>query len=122
VAQALHALPEVQSAARIGAGPRIMSGSADWPAGRMLLKFGGGYILPPDAYTLLGQAGVNTVVQIGCTPAHARAAEEARVAIVRVPHAACDNIGINLLLDAVEAIHGPLHVVPCNYFERIKRK
>jgi hypothetical protein len=121
VVRALHTLPEVQGAARIGAGPRIMSGTADWPAGRMLLKFGGGYILPPEAYTLLGQAGVNTVVQIGCTPTHARAADEARVAIVRVPHAACDNIGLNLLLDAVEAIHGPLRVIPCNYFERLKR-
>ena len=58
----------------------------------------------PEAYTLLGKAGVNTVVQIGCTPVHARAAREAGVTIVRVPHAACDNIGINLLLDAVEEI------------------
>lgn len=121
VVRALLTLPEVQSAARIGAGPRIMSGDGTWPVERMLLKFGGGYILPPDAYTLLGKAGVNTVVQIGCTPAHARAAQEANVAIVRVPHAACDNIGINLLLDDVERLHGPLHVIPCNYFERIRR-
>ncbi len=121
VVVALLAIPEVQSAARIGAEPRIMSGQKDWPAGRIMLKFGGGYILPPEAYTLLGKAGVNTVLQIGCTPAHAKAAHEAGVAIVRIAHAACDNIGINLLLDAVERIHGPLQVIPCNYFERIKR-
>ena len=104
-----------------GAGPKVMSGAADWAAGRILLKFGGGYILPPEAYTLLGRAGVNTVVQIGCTPPHARAAQEARVAIVRVPHAACDTIGLNLLLDAVERRHGPLHVIPCQAFERLRR-
>ncbi|HVG98783.1 MAG TPA: hypothetical protein VNK05_17885 [Chloroflexota bacterium] len=122
VQRAIDALPEVQGAARAaGASTRVMSGTADWPAGRMLLKFGGGYILPPEAYTLLGEAGVNTVVQIGCTPVHARAAEAAGVAIVRVPHAACDNIGINLLLDAVEQIHGPLEVIACNSFERIRR-
>ena len=121
VVQALMHIPEVQSAARIGAEPRVMSGEESWPAGRMLLKFGGGYILPPDAYTLLGKAGVNTVLQIGCAPAHARAAQEAGVAIVRIAHAACDNIGINLLLDEVERRLGPLNVIPCNYFERIKR-
>ncbi len=121
VVQALMHIPEVQSAAHIGAEPRVMSGEESWPAGRILLKFGGGYILPPDAYTLLGKAGVNTVLQIGCAPAHARAAQEAGVAIVRIAHAACDNIGINLLLDEVERRLGTLIVIPCNYFERIKR-
>jgi hypothetical protein len=44
------------------------------------------------------------------------------MAIVRIPHAACDNIGINLLLDAVAQIHGPLDVVGCGAFERISRR
>jgi hypothetical protein len=121
VVRALLTIPEVDSAARIGAAPRIMSGTAEAPAGRMLFKFGGGYILPPAAYPLLGRAGVNTVLQIGCGPEHARAAQEAGVAIVRVPHAACDNIGINLLLDDVVRECGPLQVVPCRAFERISR-
>lgn len=121
VVRALLAIPEVQSAARIGAEPRVMTGEQAWPVGRMLLKFGGGYGLPPAAFTLLGKAGVNTVVQIGCLPAQARAAQEAGVAIVRIAHAACDNIGINLLLDEVERRLGPLNVIPCNYFERIRR-
>jgi hypothetical protein len=121
VAGALLSIPEVQSAARLGVQPRIMSGEASWPAGRILYKFGGGYILPPSAYPLLGQASVNTVIQIGCTAAHAQAAQESGVAIIRVPHAACDNIGINLLLDAVERELGPLVVIPCGAFERISR-
>ncbi|MGH2352311.1 MAG: hypothetical protein ACRDJN_11945 [Chloroflexota bacterium] len=122
VAGALYALPEVQGAARAaGAGPRVMSGDERWPAGRVMLKFGGGRILPPDAYPLLGAAGVNTVVQIGCGPAHAKTAQAAGVAIVRLPHAAADNVGLNLLLDDVEKIHGPLEVIPCHAFERIRR-
>jgi hypothetical protein len=38
-----------------------------------------------------------------------------------MPHAACDNMGINLLLDEVEQKLGPLEVIPCNYFERVQR-
>ncbi len=122
VVRALLTIPEVQSAARIGAGPRVMSGDPGRPVGRILYKFGGGYILPPEAYTLLGRAGVNTVLQIGCPPAHAAAAQAAGVTVVRIPHAACDNIGINRLLDAVEAEHGRLEVVACHGFERIRRR
>ena len=122
VVRALLTLPEVDSSARLGAAPRIMTGEASRPAGRLLLKFGGGYILPPSAYPLLGKAGVGTVVQIACQPEHARAARGAGVTIVRVPHAAADNIGINLLLDAVEARRGPLPVIACGAFERISRR
>jgi hypothetical protein len=122
VVRALLTIPEVQSSARIGAGPRIMSADPDRPVGRILYKFGGGYILPPEAYTLLGRAGVNTVLQIGCPPAHAATANAAGVTVIRIPHTACDNIGINLLLDAVEAVHGPLEVIPCHGFERHRRR
>jgi hypothetical protein len=122
VVRALLTIPEVASSARLGAEPRIMTGEASSPAGRTLLKFGGGYILPPSAYPLLGQAGVNTVLQIACGAEHARAAEAAGIAIVRIPHAACDNIGINLLLDAVVRELGPLNVIACGAYERIARR
>jgi hypothetical protein len=62
--------------------------------------------------------GVDTVVQLNCSPAQVRAAQEAGVAVVRHPHAAMDNIGINLLFDKIEAEYGPLEAVPCNSFER----
>lgn len=122
VIAALVTMPEVASSARIGVLPRTTSGSEARPAGRMLLKFGGGYILPPSAYPLLGKAGVNTVLQIHSTPEHEAAAEEAGITIVRIPHTACDNIGINLLLDDVEAELGQLRVVGCGGFERISRR
>jgi hypothetical protein len=38
---------------------------------------------------------------------------------VRVPHAACDNFGINVLLDAAGRALGPLNVIGCAGFERI---
>ena len=70
---------------------------------------------------LLKDAGVGTFVTIGCSSAHQRQAEELGMGWVRMPHNACDNVGLNLLLDKVEQRLGPLNVIPCNYFERIKR-
>jgi hypothetical protein len=121
VVRVLHTIPEVQSSAALGAGVRVMTGDESRPAGRILYKFGGGYILPPSAYPLLGKAGVNTVLQIACGPEHARAAEAAGITIVRIAHAACDNVGINLLLDDVMSALGALNVIPCGAFERISR-
>ena len=70
---------------------------------------------------MLGAAGVNTVLQIGCSPPHARAAQEAGVSIVRIAHGACDNVGLNLLLDDVMREHGPFEVIACGAFERLSR-
>ena len=121
IVRALQSIPEIHSSTALGAGVRVMTGDESRPAGRVMCKFGGGYILPPAAYRLLGRAGVNTVLQIGCGPEHARAAAESGVTIVRIAHAACDNIGINLLLDDVIRECGPLNVIPCGAFERVSR-
>ena len=119
--RALLSIPEVESAAHLGALPRVMSGDEGWPLGRYMVKGGGGKIFPPGAYPLLGAAGINTVIQIGCGAAHARAAHEAGVSIIRVPHAACDNFGINLWLDDAIRELGPLEVIGCAAFERLRR-
>ena len=121
VVEALLALPEFQGAARIGAIPRILAGDAAQPAGRIFHQDGGGWLFPADVIPLLKEAGVGTFVTIGCSPAHQRQARELGMNWVRMPHGACDNVGLNLLLDKVEQRLGPLNVIPCNYFERIKR-
>lgn len=121
VVEALMALPEFQGAARIGAVPRIMAGEANQPAGRLFHQDGGGWLFPAEVIPLLKDAGIGTFVTIGCSAAHRRKAEELGMGWVRMPHNACDNVGINLLLDKVEQRLGPLNVIPCNYFERIKR-
>ena len=120
---ALLTIPEIASAAtRLGALPRIFGAPPEREVGRVFHKFGGGYIFPPSAYALLGAAGVRTVFQIHCEPIYAEAAAAAGVAIVRVPHAAGDNIGLNLLLDDVENELGPLEVIGCGGFERHSRR
>jgi hypothetical protein len=119
---ALLTIPELESAAHLGVFPRIIGAPPERELGRTFFKFGGGYILPPAAYPLLGAAGVRTVFQIHCDQVHADAAAAAGIAIVRVPHAAGDNLGINLLLDEVEASMGSLEVIGCGGFERITRR
>ena len=121
VVQALLALPEFQGAARIGAIPRIMAGDAEQPAGRIFHQDGGGWMFPAEVIPLLREAGVGTFVTIGCPSEHQKIAEELGMGWVRMPHGACDNVGLNLLLDKVEQRLGPLNVIACNYFERVKR-
>lgn len=121
VVEALLALPEFKGAARIGAIPRIMAGDADQPAGRIFHQDGGGWLFPAEVIPLLKESGVGTFVTIGCSAEHQQKAQELGMGWVRMPHNACDNVGLNLLLDKVEKRLGPLNVIPCNYFERIKR-
>ncbi len=118
---ALMTIPEMQSAARIGAEPRIVVGEAGRRAGRILHQELGGWGWPADAYPLLAEAGVDTVLLVGLGPGVQEAIRKAGMGAVRIPHAAVDNLGINLFLDEVECRLGPLNVIPCNYFERITR-
>lgn len=68
----LFAVPEVQASARAsGAVPRLMTQSPDRAVGRIYYRSGGGYALPPEGFTLLGRAGVNTVIQLNCSSAQA---------------------------------------------------
>ncbi len=114
-------IPEMQEAARIGAVPRIMTGAADQPAGRIHAKFAGGYAYPPSAFPLLVKAGVTTVVQVSAGAATVEACREHGIALVRLPHYATDNIGQNLLLDELMRRLETFEVVPCNYFGRVDR-
>ena len=58
---------------------------------------------------MLAKAGVNTVLQIGASAAGAIAAAKAGMSLVRLPHAAADNLGINLFYDEVERRFSPLN-------------
>ena len=118
---ALMTIPEFQGAARHGAYSLALAGKPDAPLGRFLVQDAGGWLWPADGMPLLAKAGVNTVLQIGASAAGAKAASAAGMSLVRLPHAAADNLGINLFYDEVERRHGPLDIIACNYFERIKR-
>ena len=121
VVELMLTIPEMQEAAQIGAVPRIMTGDAAQPVGRIHAKFAGGYAYPPTALPLLAQAGVNTVVQVSAGAASVAACQEHGIALVRLPHYATDNIGQNLLLDEVMRRLEPFEVIPCNYFGRVDR-
>ena len=121
IIEVMLTIPEMQEAARIGALPRIMTGAAEQPAGRIHAKFAGGYAYPPSAFPLLAKAGVNTVVQVSAGAATVDACREHGIAVVRLPHYATDNIGENLVIDELMRRLEPFDVIPCNYFGRVDR-
>jgi hypothetical protein len=64
---------------------------------------------------------VNTIVRVASSAAVDKAVREAGMSLVRIPHAAADNLGMNLFFDEIERRFGPLTIIPCNYFERVRR-
>jgi hypothetical protein len=52
---------------------------------------------------------------------HRKEAEKHHLHVVIAGHISSDTLGLNLLLDAIES-RGPLEVVACSGFKRIKRQ
>ena len=117
----LLTIPEFRPSMAIGAWPRVVAGDPDRPAGRVVAKVAG-WIFPLVAYPLMAAAGVGTVVQFGRSHAHYQAAAQCGINVVCLPHYGADSLGVNLVLDDVERLHGPLDVIGCHGFTRVRRE
>lgn len=119
VVKRLKTVPEYESGARINAGPRIVVGSGDKRAGKILVIMTGGTGGPADAIEKLAAAGVGTVIEMHMDEKLRKKAEEHHVNVVIAGHIASDNIGVNLWLDMLEARDVAVQV--CSGIVRIKR-
>jgi putative NIF3 family GTP cyclohydrolase 1 type 2 len=121
VLRLLKEIPEYREAAKINAGPRIFVGSDDQRAGKIFVKMTGGTSGSKDTLERLSQSGVGTLVGMHMSDEHRKEAEKHHLRVVIAGHIASDNLGLNLLLDAVEK-HGPFEVLECSGFRRVKRQ
>ena len=120
VLRALLTIPEVQSAAHLGAFPRVMSGDPRQPLGRYMVKGGGGRIFPPGAYPCWAGRAQHR------DPDRLRAGARQGGGGGRGVHRARAPRGVrqlrdHLWLDSAIREHGPLEVIGCAAFERIER-
>ncbi len=120
VIKMLKNIPEYQEGIKNNAGPRILLGSEDQRAGKVFVDMTGGTEGSKDIIERLSQSGVGTIVGMHLSEDHRKEAEKHHIHVVIAGHISSDNLGVNLLLDRIEA-REPLQVIECSGFKRITR-
>jgi putative NIF3 family GTP cyclohydrolase 1 type 2 len=116
----LREIPEYQEARRNNAGPRILVGSEEQRTGRIFVKMTGGTSGSKETLEKLVQSGVGTLVTMHLPEDHRKEAEKHHLRVVIAGHISSDTLGLNLLLDKLDA-RAPLQIVECSGFKRFKR-
>ncbi len=116
----LKKIPEYQVAIKNNSGPKILLGADEQRCGKVFVDMTGGTEGPKEIMERLSQSGVGTIVGMHLTDEHRKEAEKHHIHVVIAGHISSDTLGVNLLLDKIES-RGPLQVVECSGFKRIKR-
>jgi hypothetical protein len=120
VVNALRTIPEYADAAKKGYGPILISGSGSARPGRMVVDMTGGTEGPKEALDRLSAAGVGTLVGMHYSEEHKKHAEELKMNLVIAGHISSDVLGMNLILDRIEAA-GDVKVYCASGMVRVKR-
>jgi putative NIF3 family GTP cyclohydrolase 1 type 2 len=112
-------MPEYQAAARGQLPPRVVSGPENGRAGKVLVDMTGGTEGPKDVYDKLTAQGVSTIVGMHMSEEHLDLAKKANMNVVIAGHISSDSLGLNLLLDEVEA-QERFEVTGISGFERVR--
>lgn len=120
VIEILREIPEYRHSAQLGVPPKAVAGTEKNRAGRVLVDMTGGTEGSKEVFEKLSRTDVGTVVCMHLSEEHIKEAEKNHVNAVIAGHIASDNLGINLVLDAIEK-HGELEVIETSGFKRIKR-
>ncbi len=116
----LKDIPEYKEASKHGAGPDIFIGGKERRAGKVLVDMTGGTGGSDKAYSKLSQAGIGTIVGMHMSEKNRKQAEKHHINVVIAGHIASDSVGMNLLLDDLEA--KGIEVIPCSGIIRNKRQ
>lgn len=117
----LKAIPEYQNGMRHGGGPFILLGNENDEAGKIFVDMTGGTGGPSGLFARLHQSGVRTIVGMHCKEENYKVAKSEFINYVIAGHIPSDNLGLNLMFDAVEK-RGKLNFLECSGFRRYRRK
>jgi putative NIF3 family GTP cyclohydrolase 1 type 2 len=112
-------LPEYTHSAKHHNPVRVICGSKENSVGKVHIWFTGGTSGHKDNMKALSAAGISTIISMHATEREIEAAKEARLNLVIAGHIASDNLGINLLLDQLEA--RGVEAITCSGVVRVKR-
>jgi putative NIF3 family GTP cyclohydrolase 1 type 2 len=116
----LYKIPEYKEGLLGKAGPKIILGKPQGKAGKVFVDMTGGTEGPKELFARISQAGVNTIVCMHLSEEHFAKAKPEHINVIIAGHIASDVIGLNLILDKIEA-REKLEIIGCSGFRRIRR-
>lgn len=116
----LKGIPEYADAMKKLAGPKILIGNPDKPAGKILVDMTGGTEGPKKVFARLSQAGVGTIVSMHLSEDHYKHAKGEHINVIIAGHIASDTLGLNLFFDNIRK-YGEFDIIGCSGFVRVKR-
>lgn len=119
IVEAIKEIPEFAQAIQTNAGPKILLGTEKRRAGKTVVEMTGGTSGSEEAYAKLSQAGISTLVVMHMGEKHRKLAEKNNINVVVAGHMASDSLGMNLLLDNIEA--KGIEITTCSGLIRISR-
>ena len=120
ILQLLKRIPEYQRSSALQLPPRILSGSEDSRSGKIVVDMTGGTEGAKEVFEKYAAGGVSTLVGMHISEDHLENAKKANLNVVIAGHISSDALGLNLLLDRVEA-KGRLEYICVSGFERVRR-
>jgi putative NIF3 family GTP cyclohydrolase 1 type 2 len=119
VVTALKEIPEYKQAAKLGIGPRILVGSKEARAGKVVVMMTGGTGGPKEDIEEMVRAGVGTVVEMHLSDEKKKEAEKHHLNVIIAGHMASDSVGMNAILDEFEK--RGVEMLPCSGIIRVSR-
>ncbi|TAN45058.1 MAG: NGG1p interacting factor NIF3 [Nitrospirae bacterium] len=117
----LNEIPEYKVAKKESFGPRILIGSKNRKAGKVFVDMTGGTEGSKEIFSSLSLSGINTIVGMHLSEDHRKEAEKNNLNVVIAGHIASDNLGLNLLFDAISK-GDDIEFLECSGFRRVSRK
>ncbi|MCX7727527.1 MAG: hypothetical protein N2053_11850, partial [Chitinispirillaceae bacterium] len=114
-------IEEYSEGKKNGAGPKILIGSKNRKAGKIFVDMTGGTEGSKEIFSNISLSGVNTIVAMHLSEEHRSEAEKNHLNVIIAGHIASDNLGLNLLLDAIFG-DKDIKVYECSGFRRVDRR
>jgi len=114
-------IEEYRSYAAQIAKPRVVAGSRENRAGEIYVDMTGGTSGPESLYEMLSKStSISTIVCMSLSNDHKKEIEKYHLNCIVAPHMPSDTLGLNLVLDELEA-RQKLNIIECSGFRRVNR-
>jgi len=120
IVELLKEIPEIKEALKIHSGPKILTGHEKRRVGKIFVDMTASLGKTKSAYAKLAEAGVGTIIVKSMSQQSISEAKNLHLNIIAAGHIACDNIGLNIILDDI--LPEDIKVITCSGFWRFNRK